>query len=320
MFSGLPPPERETISLAALIGRTIDLALLSEIRQQPLAVVADHLNLAIQQGLLTNEARPAFVHDLVQEAAEGLVAAHRRVALHAVIAEALWRRDEPVGALPHLIAGLGALEPVSALSRFEDGWDVLVRRLAFEQAVDIARQLWEAVIADARCGPALEARVLLRQSWGHQVLGDVEASKAVALHAARRAIDGDAPDVLADAAITRAAYGHAGVPDRDTAELLDGALQRLPGDRLALRSRLLAMRGFYLVTHESRGEEARATTTEALQMARRSGDDIAVAQVLQSRLFVLLADSDVHSQLATIDELHALQPRLQPPVSTTPRN
>jgi class 3 adenylate cyclase len=315
MFNGLPAAQRSTLAVAALIGRTIDLALLSEVVQQPLTVVADHVDLAVQQGLLTDQPRPAFVHDLVREAAEASVRGHRRVALHAIIAEALERRNEVVDMVPHVIAGLGALDPAGAVARFESGWIALVDRLAFEEAIGLAGQMWEAVAADPRCGPALEARILLRQAWGRQLLGDIEGIEGFALRAARRALDGDLPEMLAEAAITRAWYAPAGVPDRESVELLDAALARLPADRLAVRSRLLASRGLYLAIAESRGEEGRAATMEAVELARQCGDVLALGRVLQSRLYVLLADSDLRAQAAAIDELEALQPRLGWPVA-----
>ena len=116
--------------------------------------------------------------------------------------------------------------------------------------------------------------------------------------------------LLVEAALSRAGYGVAGIPDPDTLELLDAALSVVPDDDAARRARLTAMRAFYLVNYEGRGPEARSASLAALHLARDGADDEALAEVLANRMFVLLSSSDVLEQVALADELRRVAPRL----------
>ena len=68
----------------------------------------------------------------------------------------------------------------------------------------------------------------------------------------------------------------------------------------------MSMRAFYLINCESKAEEARRWSAEALTAARSSGDPAALRTALEERSFVLNASSRVVEQLAVLDELAAL--------------
>jgi class 3 adenylate cyclase len=312
-FLALPAEQLEVMGVAGLVGRTIDVALLSELTGTPAPELAVGLDAAVRGGLLADDGSTlAFVHDVVREAAAATLPAHRRTALHAAAATALLRRRDTVTAIHHALDGFGALEPDDAVEAVARGCEELAQRLAFEEMLAVATRLSEIVAADHRCGPRHEAAALLMTSWAYQLLGDVPRQQETALAAGRRARVDGAYVLLAQAALSRAGSGPAGEPDPDTAELLDSALALVPTDDLAERSSLLGMRAFYLLNYEGRGVEARSASLDALTIARQSGDLEVLADALSGRLFVLLAGSDVLEQLAAAEELRGLVTRLPP--------
>jgi DNA-binding SARP family transcriptional activator len=311
-FLAMPGDQLEVLGVAALVGRTVDVALLSELTEIRPSELSGHLDASVRAGLLAGGETLAFVHDLVRETAAASIPAHRRVVLHAAVAAALQRRGDAVGAIDHVLQGFGAVDPLAAIGAVDRGCDLLAQRVAYEEMLSIATRLVEIVSADPRCGPQHEAWALLEASWAYQGLGNMERHKEFALLAGHKAIESGDYEVLAEAALTRAGYGLAGIIDTDTAALIDAALARVPSDDAASCARLLAMRAFYLFNYEGRGEEARAMSLEAVALARSAADDRAVRDALSCRLYVLLAGSDVLGQLGYIDELRTLATRLPP--------
>ena len=316
-FLALPPDQLEVLGVAGLLGRHIDIVLLEQLTATPAPELSPVLQAAVGAGLLAGDEPLSFVHDLVREAAAAALPVHRRVVLHAAAATALQRRGDPLGAVDHVLRGFGALDADVAVEAVAAGGELLAERLAFEDLLVVATRLHSVVVTDQRCRPRHEAAALLLESWAYELLGDVPKHKDAALAAGRIARDGGADMLLVEAALSRAGYGVAGIPDPDTLELLDAALSVVPDDDAARRARLTAMRAFYLVNYEGRGPEARAASLAALHLARDGADDEALAEVLANRMFVLLSSSDVLEQVALADELRRVAPRLS--TRATPR-
>ncbi len=184
-FLDLPGEQLEVMGVAGLVGRTIDVALLSELTGTTTPELAVCLDAAVRGGLLAEDGSTlAFVHDLVREAAAATLPAHRRTLLHAAAATALLRRRDPVAAIRHALSGFGALEPDDAVEAVARGCEELAHRLAFEEMLAVATRLGEVVAADHRCGPRHEAAALLMRSWAYQLLGDVPRQQETALRRA----------------------------------------------------------------------------------------------------------------------------------------
>ena len=309
-FLALPPDQLEVLGVAGLLGRHIDIVLLEQLTATPAPELSPVLQAAVGAGLLAGDEPLSFVHDLVREAAAAALPVHRRVVLHAAAATALQRRGDPLGAVDHVLRGFGALDADVAVEAVAAGGELLAERLAFEDLLVVATRLHSVVVTDQRCRPRHEAAALLLESWAYELLGDVPKHKDAALAAGRIARDGGADMLLVEAALSRAGYGVAGIPDPDTLELLDAALSVVPDDDAARRARLTAIRAFYLVNYEGRGPEARSASLAALHLARDGADDEALAEVLANRMFVLLSSSDVLEQVALADELRRVAPRL----------
>ena len=275
-FLALPPDQLEVLGVAGLLGRHIDIVLLEQLTATPAPELSPVLHAAVGAGLLAGDEPLSFVHDLVREAAAAALPVHRRVVLHAAAATALQRRGDPLGAVDHVLRGFGALDADVAVEAVAAGGELLAERLAFEDLLVVATRLHSVVVTDQRCRPRHEAAALLLESWAYELLGDVPRHKDAALAAGRIARDGGADMLLVEAALSRAGYGVAGIPDPDTLELLDAALSVVPDDDAARRARLTAMRAFYLVNYEGRGprhgrrRSPRSTSPVTAPTTRRS--------------------------------------------------
>ena len=318
----VPSDTVEVLGVAALIGRTVDLPLTARVANISVDDVVTGLEPAVGAGLLRQDGDTlVFLHDLVREAVERQLPVHRVTFLHARAADALQARGDVTGAIRHCLAGFRSLEPDDAVELVTTGCATLFERQAFEDVLDIARRLADVVRADDRCRPRHLAAALLLESEGYHLLGDIGAHKQAALAAGRAALDDGDHRLLAAAAIERVMWGIAGVPDPEALNLLDQALARIPPEDEATRSQLMSMRAFYLINYESKAEEARRWSAEALTVARSSGDLAALRTALDERSFVLNAGSRVVEQLAVLDELAAMSagPVHPPATSWTPR-
>jgi class 3 adenylate cyclase len=317
-FLRLPAGQADALSAAAVLGRTFDAYLVEQVVAPRSAALLDDLEAACHAGLLVEGDQPGryrFVHDLVREAAAARLGLTARARLHARAAEALASKDSsPSELVEHLLASWSLRSPADGVALAERAVRRAIGNLAFEEALALATRLDDAVEGDARAGPAERAQTLLLLSDANQLVGDVDAHKEAAGAAGWRARDAGRNDLMARAAMGRAGYGIAGVPDPESEALLRAALDATPDDQPVQRSELLAMLAFYLFNYVGDGEVARALSRESLDIARRHGDVVSVARALAARTYVLLAGSAVDEQLAVVGELNELAPRLDPDV------
>ena len=101
------------------------------------------LDAAVDGGILhvDDQGALAFVHDVVREAAIGLVPPHRRTGLHAAIADVLEGRGDPLRVVPHLLDGFAALEPGHVVAHVLTACEALDRRGAYEDVLAIVTRL-----------------------------------------------------------------------------------------------------------------------------------------------------------------------------------
>ena len=119
-----------------------------------------------------------------------------------------------------------------------------------------------------------------------------------------------APDVLARAVL--GAGGRFYMPvasDPAYVERLEAALAALPDEHGALRARLLARLAEHLALADA-GDRPDTLSAEAVAMARRTGDEGALAAALMGRHAALLAIEHLDERIATIDEAIAVAERL----------
>ena len=307
-----------TLGAASVLGRRFDLHLLETmVEELSTAQIADALDEAVGAGLIREEperaGRFAFSHALVREALYEGVAGGRRSALHARAGAALERlygeRPERVAEIAHHL--LEAAAP-SLADRAVDyaarAADLALDQLAYE---DAALQLERALRALELVGPANDERrceLLIALGDARSRAGDRSGGRAAFGPAARVARALGREDLLARAAL---GFGGLGVTilevDEATVALLEEALAALEASD-PLRARLLARLGVELYYGPTR-ERSEALGAEAVEAARRAGDELSLAYALNALHVSLWRADRLGERLALAREMVALAER-----------
>jgi DNA-binding SARP family transcriptional activator len=314
-LGGLPEDAREVIRAAAVVGGDLDPQLLGRVTGLDEARVLDVLELAAGARLVrpTPAGGYRLAHALVREALYASVPAGERLRLHRRAGDALEslhadQLDAHLGALTRhlaLAATPGRLGRVVEFS--ERAGERALAQLAYDEAAHHYRAALE--LLDLRAAPAGATRCRL-------LLGLADACiRAGAVEEARRALDEAAAVARASGATGRLAeaalaYGNLpldeGLEGGAVAEpllaLLDEALAACPPGDSPERAQLLAR--IALELYFSDQPERRASLVdEAEAMARRVGDEAAIAGALTARCYELLGSPDVARRAGLADEL-----------------
>ncbi|MET0524781.1 MAG: AAA family ATPase [Nocardioides sp.] len=309
-------PAADVLAAAAVAGPVVDPGLLVRVLPISGADVQELLDEATAAGLLAtrSDQRLQFSHALVRDAVEAGLPDSRRRQLHLEIAEALT-------AGPGLVSDaevahhLDAAGPRASRGAAAGHWAAAGEQACATQAYEIAAD------SDARALAALPGeppdRTALLHRRGDCLLrsGDLAAARTAFTEAADIARHTGDADGLADAALGYAA-GLSGfevrVADLAQIELLEEALVRLPpadGVRRAyVLARLSVARSFLEST-------ARRETLaeEAVAMARRLGDDAALAHALAAHCDAIAGPEDAERRAVEAGEIIAIATRLGQP-------
>jgi len=310
----LPEGTERLLTIAALIGREFDLDLLVDVAGGDEDVVLDALERACTARLVEEVTgtigRYSFVHALTRDALYDSLGATRRARLHRRVAEAIESRyaddlDDHYGALSFHYAAAGTDLPKAVEYAGLAGEQALAR-LAHEDAAKQFERGLELIAQQdrARCD------LLLGLAEARRRAGDVPGSQTAFTEAGRLARTlGDA-ERLARAAVG-SFRGHVmanpGWHD-PVIELLEQALDLLPGEDSVLRSRVLAALSLelYFTPQHQRGL---TTSAEAIAMARRIGDDDALAFALANAHTALSDPRHLDARLTVSTELVAVSER-----------
>ena len=282
----LSPTASQVLSVAAIVGRQFDLALLETLLDEPADDIIDALEEATRAGLIreTDQLdRFAFAHALVRETLYESQSASRRVRAHRRIGEALER--------------LGGANPAELAYHFHEGRapESVGYALAAAEQATAALAYEEAAEHYRRAGDDLATRLALGAA--ELRAGDPAARATFAAAAAIARAAGDR-DALAAAALGHSGrHAEAGVIDHEAIALLEEALASHPEDGLTgvrLRARLVDQFG------QPRRE---ALSAEALDMAHRLEDPRALLVALEARHAALLHVEHLDERLALSDEL-----------------
>jgi DNA-binding SARP family transcriptional activator len=260
--------------------------------------------------------RYTFTHGLVREAIYGELLRGRRVRYHHKIALATERvHGESVDRYAnelahHFYMGAALADGDKAIRYCIVAGERALRLLAFEEAVghltralEVAEKSGDAD-ESARCDALIGLAEALTRA-GDAVQANANFARAAAL---ARSI-GD-PERLATTALRAGPLNYLGVVDahEQQKELLEEALAALPGEDSHLRARVTAQLG--LVGISGRGvpspgvlERGLELSTEAVAMARRLGDRLALGYALRARMHVLWGIDPAPERLAAGIEL-----------------
>ncbi|MEV6238289.1 AAA family ATPase [Lentzea sp. NPDC051838] len=278
---------RELVRTAALIGRDFDVDLAASASGLPISALDEATPLIDATG-------HRFTHALTRDAVEASLTTAERRAIHRRIASAMTDSTRYADVARHWSAcGEAELARAWTIRAAEDA----VRRLAYEEGVRLYR-------AAASIQDSCEVQVALGRAayFSGDLAGCVEAAQRAAELAST-------PEQLAEAALVLEAAPGAGVNAVAT-PLCDNALRQPVSP--ATRARLLAQRShlaFY------RGEQHRldSVSSEALVLARQSGDDRALAEALHARQEACPGPSGRAERLGLATEMIDLAHRTRSP-------
>ena len=283
------PDCRRLVQAAAVIGRDFPLSLVAATLGEPAARCLPPLDEAIAHGLVDRVGEAGdhrFVHALTREAVEASLPTGRRVELHRAVAEAMEAQcagdlSDHLGDIARHWAEVAPYGDAGTARRWTiRAADDAVRRLAYEEGA----RLYRAALAfPAPVLPDEERfRVLAALGRAAYLAGDLGGCADAAVAAAAAAGALGRADLVGQAALVVEAAPDPGV-NAVAERLCEQALAQLGDDgHEALRARLLAQRShlaFYAGDQERVGSQSRA----ALELARRSGDDRALADALRAR-------------------------------------
>jgi hypothetical protein len=311
----LATPAREMLATAAVIGREFDFDVLEQIGPLVGDELVAALDAAVEARVLVEDSdrvgRYTFAHALVRATLYDGLSALRRARMHSRVGEALIARrgaqlDPHLGELAHHFA-LAA--PVDRPERAVDFALAAGRRadrlLAWEEAAGHYRAALRARELAGATDDRLRCELLLALGTSQERAGTGESRATFALAAAAARALGD-PALLGRAALGYAGpWSQLGRVEEDVAALLQEALATLGGEDSPLRARLLARLALELY-YAGDPDRRLALSAEAVELARRLGDPMALATCLDARHYALWRPETVQERLEVAAELRGL--------------
>jgi tetratricopeptide (TPR) repeat protein len=310
------------LSLAAVIGRQFDVALLAKVAETSEDAVLDALDEATAAALVSDvRGTPdtfTFRHALIRTTLYEELTAPRRSRLHRRVGEALedLTRTTPGARVAelahHWLAATQVSDQAKATTYARQAGDASLANLAFEEAAAHYERALAVLVPHDRAGEELRCDLLI-------ALGDAQRRAGVGAHREPLATAADLARRLGDAVrLGRAALGHARAGGLfATAATIDEPLIALYEEAVAgidgnsrLKAQLLAQLAAELMygsTLQRRDQLSRA----AVEMARQLGDPPTLAQALSARAFAISDPSTVSERLRLAEELRTVAVELR---------
>jgi class 3 adenylate cyclase/tetratricopeptide (TPR) repeat protein len=281
---------RSVLSLAAVIGRDFDADVLARVANLDDDAVLDLCDAAVTAAVLTEAdvaGRYTFAHGLIEHTLYDDLSAGRRARAHRAVAEALEELcgDDPgerIGELAyHWAHATQPQDGGKATAYAQRAGDRALAQLAPDEALRWYQDALDLLDRASADDSHRRAVLLLGLGEAQRQTGD-PAHRETLLAAARLADDIDAVDILVRAALrnTRGYSSIVGEVDHERVEILTRALTRLGEDDSPDRARLLA-----LLCGERAWDidfdERLSMATEAVDMARRTGDKAALVDAIR---------------------------------------
>ena len=319
--SRLPEDVVYLLQAAAVAGQECEASIVAEAAALSPDRQLDAFDRAVESRLLRPIGGPArdryaFTHGLVREAIYGELLRGRRVRYHYNIARAIERAhgdsiDRYVNELAHHFSMGAALAGADKAIRYcIAAGERALRLLAFEEAVGHltrALEVAERFGHDERIATCDALNILIE---AQNRAGDTEQATANFVRAAALVRSIGDPERLATTALRAGPVNYLGVTSahKEQISLLEDALQQLPEEDSHLRARVTAQLGLVTVASEEMPgpevrERALALNSEAVAMARRLGDRVALGHALRARTQVLWGIEPAPERLAAGTEL-----------------
>ena len=311
------------LSTAAVIGRDFDLDVLARATQTSEDDLLDILEAAAAAALVREPAetsgRYSFAHALIQHTLSQDLGPNRRAQTHRKVAEALEdlygdRSGARAGELVrHWLNATPPIDIAKAMAYARQAGDAALDALAPADALGYYTQALDLYSQTTDPDPILGLDLAIGLGTAQRQAAD-PAFRDTLIDAARRAADIDDTDhlVAASLANNRGWTSVVGIVDKDKVEVLEKALDHLPGDHpdRALVLATLCSEFMYSGTFERR----QALADEALIIARASHDDATLLRVLNHIFGPLMAPSAHQQSMLRTAEALRLAQRVGDPV------
>jgi DNA-binding SARP family transcriptional activator len=310
---------RRALLIASVLGREFGLAALAHMSDFPENELLDPLDEAIAARVLsdvTGSAPPRlrFAHVVIRDTLYDGIPAPRRVRLHRQVVETLdaLHGDDPG---PHLAElahhSLEGNDFDKGLLYAQCAGDRALALVAYEEAARLYETALDALEVSRPSDERTRCELLLSLGSAEARAGNTPAADTALLASADIARRLGLPRELARAAVeyggrmvwTRASEVPGLVP------LLEEALAGLAGEDVALQARLLARLAGALRDERSR-ERRDLLSTEAVDLARRTGNLAALVEALDGRSWAILAPDTAAECMGHADELREVAERI----------
>lgn len=295
----------ELLTVAAVLGQDVDLALLQRALGRPSDRVFATLGECVEANVCSPTPGAAgayrFAHALIRETLYDDLTPERRARLHARAADVLEAAGPPhqeAALSNHLVRALPFVERSRVVDAAVRAGRRAMAQLAFEEALASFTRGLELFDGDDEGRADLELLV----ADASRAAGDRDRADAALARAAALARSVGSATRLARALLATTSDVSTSAPDPARLDLMEAALAALgPADH-ELRVRLMARLAFDVYWTRSRAERA-ALSDQAIAMARRLDDRSALAFALSYRRYALWEPDDPEDRRATTAEL-----------------
>jgi tetratricopeptide (TPR) repeat protein len=315
---------RRVLTVAAVVGRAFDLALLSEVSGDTEDVVLEVLELATGASIVAETSVRTgafgFVHAIMQQTLYEDVSTTRRRRIHRQVAEVMERRpdlglgDRAAELAHHWLLGDPTTPDPRAVEYARLAGEHALARLAPQDAHRWFEHALRTV--DRMSQPVERTRVELEILVGdaQRQAGD-SAYRATLLTAAAHARELGDDELLVRAALanTRGWASAAGTVDHERVGVLEAAIAAVGGDDSPARARLLSTLAAEL-SYAGDWKRRLALSDEALAIARRVGDARTLSYVLTRRPNTIWVPDTLGERLANTAENVTLAQRVGDPL------
>jgi class 3 adenylate cyclase len=322
-LAGLGPDAERVLTMAAVIGRNFDLPTLAAVTSLEEDALIDLCDAAASAAILQTTEDPdryIFAHALIEHTLYDGLSPARRARAHRAIAEQL---EAHWGAVPGERAGELAHHWAAAVQPTDTSKAVYyacvagaraLDQLAPDEAVRWYRHALE-LLDRSPDDPPRRVEILLGLGDAEHQVGD-PAYRQTLLDAAHLADQLGDVDSLVRAALAnnRGFQSSIGAADDERLAVIDLALARIDDPSSPDRARLLALSCAERV-HAADNGLRMSIADDAVATARRSGDHLALLEVLRHCVNGIGCEHNLDQQIAWIDEACMLADELGEPVN-----